>query len=295
MNHPEFTGSGGEASGEINLAHLLHVVWDHRHLFLSVTAACVALAIVYALLSTKIYRSEVLASYNSEDPQGDFLARAGALGGLASLAGLGGAGDNDVQVAIAILESKQFVLKFIDDKKLMPVLFADDWDAAQKRWNVEDPSDAPTKIDAYDLFDDEILGVFLDQKTALITIGVEWEDPKIAADWANELVKQLNEQMRAKKVAESQRNLDYLNRELATVTVAEVRNSIFELMEEEIKAAMISRNREEFIFKVIDPAMAAQRPIRPRLLLLIVAGGLIGGMLGLGAVFIRHRSRALAA
>lgn len=289
MRQLEIKNPGYANSTDIDLVELFHVLWGKRYLFLSVATATLALAIAYALLATPIYRAEVLVSYNSQNPQQDFLSRAGPLGSLVSIAGLGGGGDNGVDVAIATLESRKFLTQFIASKTLMPILFSDEWDAKAKRWNVDVLEDAPSEQDAFDLFTDDILGVYRDEKTGLITVSVEWTDAKTAAGWANDLVRQLNALMKATKLAESQKNLEYLNNELKKMTVAEIRNSIFQLLEEEIKASMIARNRDEFAFKVIDPATPPDRAVKPLKILVAFAGMMLGGLLGLLAVFIRHR------
>lgn len=71
----------------------------------------------------------------------------GQLSGLASLAGVnvGGAGNNKDEYLD--LWSRGFIRRFIADNALLPVLFADDYDARTGRWTVDDPDDVPTLAD----------------------------------------------------------------------------------------------------------------------------------------------------
>lgn len=273
---------------DLDLADLALAVWQERGVFLAVLAVCIALAIAVAFALTPYYRAEVLVSAASEEQVPAF-PTGGALLGLASLAGLGSPAKTSTTVALATLQSKLFIRKFIDDNNLMPVLFADIWDPVNKTWEVEDEKKVPTYWDAYELFDEKILQIVTDPDTGLITVAVEWPDPKIAAQWANDLVRRLNREMRLQKITESQRNLEYLRDQLDKMSIEGIRATIFSLMEDEIKTTMLARSREEFAFKVIDPALPPDKPVRPRKAFIAFGGGVLGGMLGLFAVFLRRR------
>ena len=58
---------------------------------------------------------------------------------------LGGGGNKDEY--LQYLQSNAFTARFIEDEKLLPVLFADRWDAENDRWKVDDPADVPTLAD----------------------------------------------------------------------------------------------------------------------------------------------------
>ena len=46
----------------------------------------------------------------------------------------------------------------------------------------------------------------VEQETQLISLSVTWDDPKLAAEWSNDLVKQLNEQLRERAISDSQKS-----------------------------------------------------------------------------------------
>ena len=60
----------------------------------------------------------------------------GQFGGLASLAGvnLGGGANNDTEVSLAVLRSREFTEAFIRDRNLLPLIFEECWDADANRW-----------------------------------------------------------------------------------------------------------------------------------------------------------------
>ena len=51
-------------------------------------------------------------------------------------------------------------------------------------------------------------------KTGLVTLSLEWTDPELIAQWANNLVMRLNDHQREFAVSEAQRSIEYLNQQL---------------------------------------------------------------------------------
>jgi len=50
-----------------------------------------------------------------------------------------------------------------------------------------------------------------DPKTGLVTLSITWNDPNIAAKWANGLVRMANDYLRDQAIEESERNIAYLD------------------------------------------------------------------------------------
>ncbi len=118
---------------EINLLDYWRVLVRYKVMIISITLLATVVAVAVAFLMTPIYRAEVLLAPVSDDQQNSMSAIASQFGGLASLAGinLGSSGSNTDQV-LATLTSRSFIGDFIADKQLMPVLFADKWDAVNQ-------------------------------------------------------------------------------------------------------------------------------------------------------------------
>ena len=138
---------------------------------------------------------------------------------------------------------------------------------------------------------DKVRSVSDDKKTGLVTLGVRWKDPETAASWANLLVKRLNERQRAQALAESQRNVDFLQKEMASTSVVSLQQSMGRVLEGEMQKLMLARGNEEFAFKVIDPATSPKQRDAPKRALVAIVATLAGGFLGLLAVFLRKAIR----
>ena len=272
---------------EVRLGDLWRAIWRGRRLILSIAAGTAVLAGVAAMLMTPVYRSQVLMAPAAEDATGRGLsALAGQFADVAALAGINLGGGSSTAESIATLRSRSFTDGFIREHGLMPVLFPEEWDQAGQTSQV--PSgEAPTMEDAYRLFD-SIRNVDEDLQTGLVTVTVDWSDPKLAAKWANGLVQDVNELLRTRAIRDSRRNLEFLNKELQTVDQIEVRTAIYGLIEAEMKNAMFANAKSEYAFKVIDPAVIAEKKDRPNRLLIVLIGLCAGILLGILAAVVRN-------
>lgn len=268
------------AEDPVPLAEILGEIWKGR---LRVAGCALALAAIFGVigfLMSPVYRAQTILSTPAAEGSG----LAGSLGELGSIAALAGIqvneGESGRQEAIALLKSRGFTQAFIRDENLLPVLFAKKWNAESKAWDVDDPREAPTLGDGFYKFDSEVRQVSVDDKTGLVTLSVEWGDRELAARWANLMVLRLNDQMRARAVAETERSLKYLGEELSKTGLVEIQQSIYKVIEGQVKAMTLAKAREEYAFRVIDPALVpdAKDYARPKRALMIVLGFMLGLM-----------------
>jgi uncharacterized protein involved in exopolysaccharide biosynthesis len=117
-----------------------------------------------------------------------------------------------------------------------------------------------------------------DAKTGLVTLTITWKDPVLAANWANELVRMTNDFMRNKAVEQSERNIAYLNKQIATTDAVGVKQAIYTVLQNEINKVMLARGNDEYAFKILDPATAPEKPSSPQKLIWILVG-MFGGLL----------------
>jgi len=282
---------------EIDLFELWETLVAEKALILKITLACLVLATAAAFLMTPKYEAKVTASFAGQE-QGAGASLAGQFSGLADLAGVNLGGNANNEANYAYLSSRGLVESFITENKLLPILFDKRWDETTKTWKkpwlkFDDEDNAPTPWEGYTLFSKKMLSVDMDKKTKIITLTVLWKNREQAVSWANGLIKKANETLRQRSIEETQRSLDYLNMELEKTSVVDVQNTIFRIMENQIKTMMMANTQDEFAFKVIDPAImvdedAFVKPKRP----LIIALGTFGGFFfSIGIVFIRKMLR----
>ena len=280
---PQDAGSG-HSDDAIDLVVLSRIIWNGRWIAMAITAAFALAATTYALIATEWYRAEVLLAPAKDDSMGGIAAQ---LGGLASLAGISVGNGGSTVESIAVLKSREFARDFIEDQDLLTVLLADQWDADTKRWKGSDPKKWPDIRDAVKVFDDDIRSVREDKLTGLVTLSIEWTDPKVAADWANALVTRLNDRMREKAIVEADTNVKFLRRELESTDVVTLQQSIGRLLESELQKLMLARGNQEFAFRVMDRADPPKRRSSPKRALLVALATLFGGIVATLTVVLR--------
>ncbi len=271
----------GDGTHEVDLLRLLLIVarsW--RFVLVATFATGVAFAAVSYLI-TPIYRgASVLIPAQRQG--GGIGAALGSLGGLASLVGIdiGGSMGAQSEEALAVLQSRQFLQDFIQQHQLMPELFEKLWLKDQRAWSVP-AEDVPTPGRAVKAFR-KILFVEEDKKTGLVTVAVEWRDQRLAADWSNALVADLNREMRRRTVQRTDAYLKYLRDELVHTDTVATHEAISRLIEAQINQRMLANVTSEYVFRTVDKALAPEirdrvRPNRP---MWALAGLLVGLLLG---------------
>lgn len=275
---------------EIDLVLIWRVLSRWRWLIAGVVFVSFTGSVMYALLATKWYRATTVLIPVTDTSVSRLQDQVGS---LASLAGIN-VGNNGNQEAIAVLRSRDFAREFIEDEGLLPVFFADKWDAARHRWKSSDRKEQPDLRDGVTYFEDKIKQVQEDLGTGLVRLSIDWTDPRVAAKWANLLVKRLNDKMRQRALQESEANIKYLQGQLASTKLVPLQQSISRLLENELQKLMLARGNDQFAFRVIDRAHVPKARSRPKLLLSVVVGTVAGCVLSLVLVFILHMRRRAA-
>ncbi|MGR5461210.1 Wzz/FepE/Etk N-terminal domain-containing protein [Vibrio alfacsensis] len=299
------------ADDEIDLRELFGALWKGKWIIIATTFVFAVGAVLYALSLPNIYKSDALLAPAESSSGGGLSKMAGQLGGLAALAGvnLGGGESSQTDLAVQVMKSRQFVEAFINKHDLLvPLMAAKDWDLANNKlildeelynpttgeW-LREPNGlrgaTPTAQEAIEVFNKEVLSVSQDKESGLYTVSVKNYSPYIAQQWVNWLIEDINKVMRERTIAETSQNLAYLNTQLQKTAVADMQSTFYKLIEEQTKSLMLAEVQEEFIFKVVDPAVVPELKDGPKRALICVLGTLLGGMLGVAIVLVRFAFR----
>lgn len=294
---------------EIDLRELFSVVWKGKWLILLITAVFAVGAVAFALSKPNIYSSSVLLAPATEDSN-KMGALASQFGGLASIAGinLGGGSSNSTDLAIAILKSRKFLTAFVNRHDLKAPLFAgENWDiktgelildheiydTKSKMWTRDvKPGQAlePTDWEVYKVFS-KLVVIGTDKDTGLVTLSIEFLSPILAKQWVEWLIIDLNQEIKLADSEEVDRNISFLQSQLEITKLADMRTIFYQLIEEQLKTKMLSQVKTEYTFKTIDPAVVAEEKSKPKRALICVLGTLLGGMLGVALVLLKHAIR----
>jgi len=279
------------ADNALDLDALLRILKSRWKLITVVTLIFLGLGIAKSVSAPKIYQAEVvLLPAKKQASLRSSLSQLSDLGGMAGMAGVS-LPSAEVGEPLAFLKSKDFIRAVILDNNLLPVLYAKRWDAANHRWKNPDTKKQPDIRDGVRYFDNNIRTVLEDKKTGIVTLTVEWQDSQVAAEWANLLVKHLNDRMRQRAIADSGRSVSYLQQEIAATNVVSLQQSLGRVLESEMQKLLLAQANEEFAFKVIDTAYPAKRPSNPSTVLVGLCAGLLGFLLSVVSVLISARRR----
>jgi uncharacterized protein involved in exopolysaccharide biosynthesis len=272
----------------IDLIAVWLVLWRYKYLIAAIASVCTIVAVVLALTATPIYRAEAVVIPTQDSSANDVASLAGRLGGLASLAGINLTANSGAGLdALAVLRSRNLVEQFIDRKKLVADL-STDAQTSSSLWF------------AVDRFRQTVVSIIPDNERGTMTIAVNWRDPNVAADWANEFVALANEIVRTRALGDASRNIDFLNKQLELTNVVELRRVLYSLIETETQRMMLANARVEYAFTIVDPAVAPESRVSPRRTLMVLTGAVLGVFLGVIVALVAnairsYRARAVAA
>jgi len=295
---------------EISLAEVWAEVFHRKILIIASGFLCAAIAVGIALMLPNMYKAKVLTIPKLEDQSG-LGGLAKSLGGLAGVAGINlgkSRGPDKTMVALEVLKSQRFINQFVNKHNMVVPLMAavaseavtfnliyDDekYDIKNNKWlrQVKPPKTAePTSQEIYEAFL-EILEVNHDPKSGFVDLSIEFYSPYIAVEWLELLVEEINNEIRQDDIAEAQASIEYLNQTLVTINNTSLQASFYQLIEEQTKVLMLANARKEYVLKTIAPAIVPEKKSKPSRVLIVIAGGVIGGVLSILWILIRFFNR----
>jgi uncharacterized protein involved in exopolysaccharide biosynthesis len=197
---------------ELNLLEYWKVIKKHRWLIGGVVSITTLLAIIMSLSMPNHYKSTAVIMPIGKSGGGGMLAAlasSGQLGGLSSMAGLGGVvgGQSPSQQFMALLRTRTLAEEVINRFNLIPVMF---------NGKVIDPnsSKGPKMEDGTKALSPAYVTFVDDKKGGTITIGAEFKDPKLAADVANGYVEGLQKFINGNLLTVAKRNRIFIEQQL---------------------------------------------------------------------------------
>jgi len=293
---------------EVDLLELWSIIWSGKWQIITIMFVFAVGSVVYALWLPDIYRTEVLLAPVAQEESGGLGGNLGQLGGLASLAGInldGASAEVTMKSrALAIIQSRFFIQDFFERHDLLVPFMGsipgeasgtieidpELYDENAGQW-VRESSPAgnviPSGQEVYEEFS-EILTITEDVETGLVTVALEWYEPRMIRQWIVWLIEDLNSYMRGQDSLEAQRAIDYLNGQLQQTSLVEMRSVFFNLIQQQTQQVMLADARPEYALETIDPAVVPETKSAPSRSLICILITLLGGMLSVLIVLLRH-------
>lgn len=291
---------------EIDLREIFVAVWSGKLTVLAFTFIVSIIVVLLAISLPNEYRSEALLSPVNQE--GGLSGLASNLGGLASLAGVNlnkGDGDNKTILAIETLKSRRFFKEFNERHNILPSLMAaTEWDAntnqlifdeslynpATMTWVIQEDSNkskVPSIQEAHKQFLERLI-ISQDDDTGFVRVSFEFYSPYIAKEWVDKLVFDINETIKKRDVAQAERSIAYLNEQIQITQLTELKTGFFEMIQSQTETMMLANASKEYLFQTLDPAIVPELKSKPKRALMCVLGAMLGGILGIIFVLVRH-------
>ncbi len=294
----------------ISIMDILSIISQYRKFILSSTFLALIVSVLISFNVTKLYKAEVLLVPSTQESS-SILDNYGAIGGLAGI-NIPGSDYQAKQEAISVLSSKIFINDFVRKNDLTKIFFPEKWDGDKNEWKEDIPNfigsiknifasnsggvgrdgllpGEPSKWDVYEFFDD-VLEINENRLNGTISISVELSDPEEASKIANDLVLSINDRLQRENNIYHQRSIGYLRQQLQDVQINNLRNVIIKIIGEHLSQLAISNAKDDYVFKVIDPAIVPEDRSYPNRIMMLLVGGFLGFLGSLiGAVFLSMR------
>ncbi|NCG40143.1 MAG: LPS O-antigen length regulator [Actinobacteria bacterium] len=292
---------------EIDLRELFSVLWSGKKIILAVTALAAFISVVYALSLPNIYQSEALLAPKMEGGASGLSAMAAQYSGLASLAGInlpGGGGDNKSLIAQEKMKSLDFFTKQIYEQVLPALMALDSWDnstgavifdddiydAKTKTWVREADPPRKSKPSAQEAFE-QFAGIFSvseDKTSGFVSLSMKHESPVIAEAWLSLIIYRINEDIRERDIREAKQSVLFLEGQREQTSLVSLDEVFASLIEEQTKIIMLANASKDYVFEVIEPPVVPEQKSEPKRALICVLGTMLGGMLAVLLVLVRH-------
>jgi uncharacterized protein involved in exopolysaccharide biosynthesis len=269
-------------------------------------------AVVYLRAASYSYTVELRVSA-AESSRG-ISSGADRLGGLASLAGLAGEAPSASPFRLYLegVKSREVAERLARDRALLQGVFAREWDPVRRTWRqprgfagsirstvwglLGVPQFAwtppgPARLQNY-IADN--VAVVQSVKSPLVSITLQIPDPKFGMRFLTHLDATTDDILRERQQQRTRSNIAYLSDKLRGVTFVEQRAALFKALSDEQRQEMLANSRAPYAADRFGVPTASLAPTTPRQVPLLIAGPLIGTILGVVlALLIARRRRAV--
>ena len=292
---------------EIDLQEIFYVLLEGKRIIISLTAFVSIIGVIYSLLLPNIYESKtMLVPVNSSS---GISSAFGGYNGLAGLAGIslpsGGDEGNSAKAIQKISSLSFFENNILPNIHLPDLMAVKSWnsktnfvafdesiyDTNSNAW-IRDYSypqqQIPSAQESFEVFKTEHLSLSEDKKSGFITLSIKHRSPFVAKQWVELVVNEVNAFYRQKDKSESEKAVSYLNQQISMTGLSEIKQVLAQLLQEETKKLTLIEANQYYVFDYIDPPAVMEKKSEPKRALICILGAILGGMLSILFVLIRH-------
>ena len=244
---------------EFSFKDLLEAIWINKFFIIIFPLLVGSITALYTLTLPNMYRAEVLLASSESKSQN----MSAASTGLAALAGVSlQSTDNKTLIALETLKSRKFISEFLIRHEALPALMA------PISWNSEeDILEVGEYHGSIQQATKRFMAIFyaekLSQRTPFVLLNISHISPTQGRDWLEAMVKDLNQFLSERDLAEVENSIKYLQEQINKTNVSDLQQLFYSMIEAQTGKAMLAEVRPEYVFRVIDPAIAPELKYSP--------------------------------
>lgn len=272
-----------------DLLFLFENLWSRKIFISSITIIFSLISVLWSLSLEDKYTSESLLVINEKSLMNTSSEnQIGSGGGISAL--LGGSisqGVDKKSLAIETIKSRSFIesisqKKGIKEKVIASQSYVKDKDAIIFNDNIYDfrlkkwSNGIPNNSEFYTKFMSDFR--ISKEEGGFIKLSYTHISPTFAKEMIDIIISHLNEKFRNEDLNESQSALNYLSQKLAFTNQIEIKKSINNLIQENMKVNALANVSEYYLLKPIDPPFVPEHksyPVRSFIVILMTFSGLI--------------------
>jgi uncharacterized protein involved in exopolysaccharide biosynthesis len=288
---------------KIDLRELLNVLWEAKKLIILIIAIFAICSVAYSLSLTNYYKSEsLLIARSASETQG-----LSQFSGLAAMAGVNipSSGDNKAVQTIELIKSRKFVKHLMMFDDILPSIMAAKsydvtsqdlsfdpnlYDSKTKTWKRKPKKNSPiipSYLEAHAVYTG-MMSISQDPATGFISLNIEHISPLFAKELLDLIIRESNELLRKKDMEESKQGLRFLTSESSKTPFVTIKDSINDLIEVQLEMQMLAQIHQDYVLIEIDPPFIPEKKSKPSRALICILGTMLGGMLSVLIVLVRH-------
>lgn len=266
------------------------------------------LMFLFTFLLTDIYRAQSILSVETST-ESNYSNLSNQYGSIAALAGVNmpsSSKEEKALLAIQTIQSRDFLktLSRINNLILPNLLAANHYDKdtglisynetlfdiENSSWkeNTEFSSGLePSILEAHEVYID-ILSISFNSENGFIYISIDHLSPKFAKEFIEIIVSELNDSIRSKDLLKSSESLTFLYSELAKSQISDIKNSINQLIKNQLETQMLANVNKDYVISYLDRPYEAIERLEPNRMLIGLVTFILIFSFGTFGVLFKH-------
>ncbi len=282
---------------EIDFFELYKILIKKKYFIAIITTLFAAVSILYSLSLTNYYQSSAVIKVANSDNPSSISSAISQYSGLASMAGISvpsSGADSKADIVIATIKSRDFFKHLLSFENMLQEILAADgfipktgktiydpklFDEKNNKW-IRPPDDfkstKPSYLEAHKEYIDNILSISQDKKSGFIYISAEHPSPIFANKLLTIIIYEINKTMRTKELTNSDAAINYLTSLSSSTTISDIKQSINQILENQIQTKMLATVNEDYIISIVDSPFVPEKKSKPSRSSIVIFGTLMG-------------------